>query len=106
MAMFEFDNRANHSMREAHDTVWHNGSEDLRHPAHPMPPHIRHQMIHIGFENKYLTVFQDVFGDEDTAAAAIDILCGAPPEIQILALQILHMIEKGGGLNADEHESN
>lgn len=94
MAMYEFSNRANHSMREAHDTAWHNGLEDMRHPARPMPPHMRHQMIHIEFEDKDLAVFQDVFGDEDTAAAAIDILCGAPPEIQLLALQILHMIEK------------
>lgn len=94
MAMYEFNNRANHSMREAHDTVWHSGLEDLRHPAHPMPPHMRHQMIHIEFEDKDLAVFQDVFGDDDTAVAAMGILCGAPPEIQILALQILHMIEK------------
>lgn len=40
-------------------------------------------------------MFQEAVGDMDTAEAAMDILCGALPEIEILALQILHMMEKG-----------
>ena len=81
-------------MRNAHDMERHHSPGALWHPVPPMPPHMRRQTLHIAFEDKDLAVFQDVFGDEDTAAAAMDILCGAPPEIQILATQILHMIEK------------
>lgn len=95
MAMCEFSknniNKEVYPMREAHDMVrHHHGPEALRHPA----PHMRRQMICIEFEDKDMAVFQEVFGDADTAAAAMDILCEAPPEIQVLALQILHMIEQ------------
>lgn len=83
-------------MREMRDMLQHcHGMEAPRHPALPVPPHMRRQMLHIAFEDKDAAVFQEAFGDVDTAEAAMDILCGAPPEIQILALQILHMIEKG-----------
>ena len=99
MAVCEFDKNNIHEevshMREAHDMTRHHGLEALRHPVHPVPPHMRRQTLRIAFDDKDLTVFQDAFGDEDTAVAAMDILCGAPPEIQILAIQILHMIEKG-----------
>ena len=71
------------------------GMESLRHSTLPALPHMRRHMLHIVFESKDIAVFQEVFGDMDTAEAAMDILCGAPPEIQILALQILHMMEKG-----------
>lgn len=97
MAVFEFGTnhvKGVHFMREVYDSVPHHGPEALQHPAPHLPPHLRRQMIHISFEDKDLAVFQEVFGDEDTAVAAMNILYGAPPEIQILALQILHMIEK------------
>ncbi len=81
-------------MRKLHDLARNYGPEDMRHPAPHMPPHLRQQMIRIEFEEKDLAVFQEAFGDEDTAMAAMDILYEAPPEIQVLAIQILHMIEK------------
>lgn len=78
-------------MRETQNMAQHHHDpEALRHPA----PHMRRRRIFIEFEDKDMALFQDVFGDADTAAAAMDILCEAPPEIQILALQILHMIEQ------------
>lgn len=96
MATYEFNknniNEEIHPMREAHDMA--QPRHGLEAPRRPAPPHMRRQILHIEFEDKDVAVFQEVFGDEDTAAAAMDILCGAPPEIQILALQILHMIEK------------
>ena len=63
-------------------------------PGHPVPPHERKGMITLQFDDKDWEVFTEVFGDEDTASAAADIIHGAPPEIQILAAQILKMIEK------------
>lgn len=63
-------------------------------PGHPVPPHERKGMITIQFDDRDWKVFTEVFGDEDTAAAAADIIHSAPPEIQILAAQILKMIEK------------
>lgn len=100
MAMYEFNkysfNEEVSPERETQDIAQHRRSlEALWHSAPPVPPHMRRQMLHIVFEDKDVAVFQEVFGDEDTAVAAMDILCGAPPEIQILALQILHMIERG-----------
>lgn len=95
MAMYEFNksgiNKEGHPLDEAHGMVrLPHSPEPPRHPA----PHMRRQVIRITFEDKDAAVFQEVFGDADTAAAAMDILSDAPPEIQILALQILHMIEQ------------
>lgn len=66
----------------------------IRKPGHPVPPHERKGMITIQFDDRDRNVFTEVFGDEDTASAAADIIHGAPPEIQILAVQVLKMIEK------------
>ena len=37
---------------------------------------------------------RDIFGDEDTAAAAAAIIREAPPEIQILAVQLINVIKE------------
>lgn len=96
MATYEFNrnrfDREEPPMAEGHGTA---AQRYPRPPAPLAPPHMRGQMLSIAFEDKDVAVFREVFGDEDTAAAAMDILCAAPPEIQILALQILHIIEKG-----------
>lgn len=67
-------------------------------PAHRLgpeaPPHVRRRMFRIEFDEADQAAFQSVFGDEDTAAAAMNILFNAPPEIQVLALQLLHTIEE------------
>lgn len=63
-------------------------------PRHHIPPHERRGMISIEFEERDWDVLNEVFGDEDTAAAAVDIIHNAPPEIQILAAQIIKMIEE------------
>lgn len=63
-------------------------------PKHPMAPHERRGMITIQFDNKDWTVFKDVFGNDDEAAAAAGIIQSAPPEIQILVVQLLIQIEK------------
>lgn len=70
----------------------------MEHPIHghhhPIPPHERRGLIQIQFDETDWEVFKDVFGGEDEAGAAIGIIQGAPPEIQILAAQLLIQIEK------------
>lgn len=68
------------------------------HPAHPplppIPPHKRRDLLQVTFDEKDWCVFKAVFRDEDTALAATEILRNAPPEIQLLAIQVLKMIEE------------
>ena len=66
-------------------------------PGLPIPPHERRGIITLQFDEADWKVFMAAFGDEDTATAAIEIVHGAPPEIQILVAQILSMIEKEEG---------
>lgn len=59
-----------------------------------LPPHERKKLIHFEFDDRDCRVFQEVFGEEDTAKAAMGIIQDAPPEIQILTIQVLKMIEE------------
>lgn len=101
MAMFQSSRQYNqeeaYPMREGGEMARPHRPGALGHPMPPPPPHMRRQMAQVHFEDRDLEVFREAFGDEDTAAAAVEILCAAPPEIQILAYQILHMIEKEVG---------
>ena len=60
----------------------------------PMPPHERKALLRIEFDEGDLKLLQEVFGDEDTAGAAMEIIKEAPPEIQILAVQLMNLIEE------------
>ena len=61
---------------------------------HNIPPHERNAMLHIEFDENDWTLLKEVFGDADTAAAAVDIIRDAPPEIQILAVQLINIIKE------------
>ena len=61
---------------------------------HPIPPHERKGLVKIEFESGDWTLLNEIFGDEDTATAAIEIIIDAPPEIQILAVQLMKIIEE------------
>lgn len=50
----------------------------------PMPPHFRQGAIRIEEEASDINAFERIFGDRDTAAAVIEIMHGAPPEIKVL----------------------
>ena len=60
----------------------------------PVPPHARRNLIEIDFDEVDWNVMNDVFGDEDTAFAAAEVIRKAPPEIKILAIQLMNIIEK------------
>ena len=59
-----------------------------------IPPHERKALIHIDFSDNDMTLFKCIYCDEDEAAAAIQVLMDAPPEIQILAAQLISFIEE------------
>ena len=61
--------------------------------GHPVPPHERKGMVTVSFDERDMAVFRSVFENEDEAVAASEIIKSAPPEIQILAAQLLHQIE-------------
>lgn len=60
----------------------------------PIPPHERKSLMLVELEEKDLSLLKIVFGDEDTAEAAAEIIREAPPEIQILAIQLINLIEE------------
>ena len=65
-----------------------------RDPGRHIPPHERKALMHIEFDEADWALLKEVFGDEDTALAAVEIIKGAPPEIQILAIQLMNIIEE------------
>lgn len=65
-----------------------------RAPGHHIPPHERKNLVKIEFESGDGALLNEIFGDEDTVAAAVEIIKDAPPEIQILAVQLMKIIEE------------
>lgn len=88
MKMFAEDRKASGMRGGFHMMNEHRGPE--RH----MPPHERKALMHVEFDEGDWNLLKEVFGDEDTAAAAAEIIRGAPPEIQILAIQLMTIIEE------------
>lgn len=62
--------------------------------ARPILPHERKALMRIEFDDNDWTTLLEVFGDSDSATAAASIIMDSPPEIQILAAQIINMIQK------------
>lgn len=60
----------------------------------PIPPHERKAMMNVMFDENDCKLLNEIFGDEDTASAAAEIIKDAPPEIQILAIQLMNIIEE------------
>ena len=65
-----------------------------RGPAHHVPTHERKAMVRVEYDEQDWSLMRDIFGDEDTAAAAAAIIREAPPEIQILAVQLINVIKE------------
>ena len=65
-----------------------------RPPARHIPPHERRAMLHIECDEQDMSLLRDVFGDDDTATAAVEIVQYAPPEIQILFIQLVNAIKE------------
>ena len=67
--------------------------DPLRH-GRPIPPHERRSLIRIDFDDADWNLLIKIFSDEDTAIAATEIIKNAPPEIQILAIQLMNIIKE------------
>ena len=65
-------------------------------PERHMAPHERKALIHVEFDEGDWNLLKEIFCDEDTAVAAAEIIRKAPPEIQILAIQLINIIEEVG----------
>ena len=79
----------------AHMPFLHAMRPPVPHPPHPPhPPHEGRCMFQIEMSEKDVEILTDVFHDEDTVSAAVGIIHNAPPEIQVLVIQILKMIEE------------
>jgi len=63
-------------------------------PTRHIPPHERKAMVHVEYDEQDWELLRDIFGDEDTATAAAAIIREAPPEIQILAVQLINIIKE------------
>ena len=85
-----------HMMRE---NITNHRHESLgpgsRHP-HPIPPHERKDMVFVEFDEECESLFKDITGSEEEAEVAMEILHCAPPELQVIAVQLLKM----NGVNA------
>lgn len=60
----------------------------------PMPPHKRKALMHIVFDENDWKLFQMVYEDDDEAAAAMQVIMNAPPEIQILMAQLIDLYQE------------
>jgi hypothetical protein len=60
-------------------------------PRHLIPSHERKSMIYVEFDKDCEEELFKIFGSEEEAEIAINILHCAPPEQQVIALQILRM---------------
>ena len=63
-----------------------------KNPGKHLAPHERKMLIHIDFSEDDLNLFKRIYGEGDEATAAICVLMDAPPEIQILAAQLISLI--------------
>lgn len=64
------------------------------HGAKHIPPHERKAMMQIVFDQEDWALWLKIFSDEDTAIAAAEIIQKAPPEIQILAFQLMIILKE------------
>ena len=76
-------------------------------PGH-IPPHAHRALLRVEFDAQSWALWEQVFGDDDTVGAAAEILRNAPPEIQILAVQLIALAQgapAGGAVDEEEARS-
>ena len=97
--------KGNHTMKSNELPHIHHKSHGLHpHPVHPVHHHERRAMLCFSLDEKDREVLLTVFGDEDSAASAESIIQDAPPEVQILAIQALNLVEEAMQLHQHQPE--
>ena len=81
--------------RNGADMVRRNDNGPLGHKSgHHIPPHLRKPIVQIEYDEQDWQILMAVFHDEDTVLANVEIIQNAPPEIQILAAQLINIIKE------------
>lgn len=70
-----------------------------KHPHPPIPPHERKD-LKIDFKQDE-GLLKEIFGDDDTAKAVIDIITTSPTEIQIVLKVVIDLYSKVNGQNGE-----
>ena len=73
------------------DSYGHHPLPSDPHGHHPLPPHKKRD-FNIEFDEGDAEIFGRIFGDEDIAVAAMEVILDAPPDTKVIAYQILKMI--------------
>lgn len=67
---------------------------ERKNPGRHMLPHERKALINLEFEEEDMQLFHCIYENEDDMAAVVQVLRDAPPEIQVLAVQLIDMIKE------------
>lgn len=86
MRLFAADKRD--TMMEGGCHVMH----EHRAPGRHLLPHEKKALMHIDFNDEDMNLLCEIYGNEDEAYAAAEVIKQAPPEIQILAIQIMDFL--------------
>ena len=83
----------NNTEEKTEEMTWHMSNEH-KGPEKHIPPHERAKLLPVKYDDTDIDLLADVFGDTDTAEAVAMIIQMAPPEIRILAIQLINIIEE------------
>ena len=83
-----FEKNGHNNEGGIHMTKGHKG------PGKFIHPHERKALINIEFEESDIQLFKCIYDNEDDMLAAVQVLMDAPPEIQILAVQLISLIKE------------
>ena len=84
----------NNTEERTEEVMGHIPPHEHKGPAKHIPPHERAKLLPVKYDDDDIELLTDVFGDADTAEAAAMIIQMAPPEIRILAIQLINIIEE------------
>ena len=94
------ENRADRMDMRSGGTSFMPHEHDFR---RPLPPHEKRTLMNVEFGEEDLVLLETIFGDPDTAQAAAYIIQEvAPPEIQILAIQLMKINGSNTVLSAND----
>ena len=88
----ELVERLEKASEKPHPKQPHPEGTDHKHPHPPIPPHERKD-LKIDFKQDE-ELLKEIFGDDDTAKAVVDIITTSPTEIQIVLKVVIDLYSK------------